>query len=75
MVYEDNQGAIALVVSPQMRLFMKDIAIEYHHFQSFIANSDVKIKHLDTKAQIADIFLKPLDSELFGYLRYKLNGW
>ena len=53
---------------------MKHIVIKYHHFQSFVANGDVEIKHVDTKEYIADIFMKPLDSELFGYLRYKLNG-
>ena len=53
----------------------KHIAIKYHHFQSFVENGDVKIEHVDIKEQIADIFMKPLDSELFGYIRYKINGW
>ena len=54
---------------------MKHISIKYHHFQVFVANGHVKIKHFDTKEQIADIFTKPLDSELFGYLLYKINVW
>ena len=74
-VYEDNQGAIALAVSPQMQPRTKHIAIKYHHFRSFVANGDVKIKHVNTKEQIADIFTEPLDSELFGYLRSKFNSW
>ena len=73
-VYGDNQGAILLAVSPQMQPRTKHIAIRYHHFRRFVANSGVKIKHVDTKEQIEGIFKKPLDSELFGYLRYKLNG-
>ena len=52
---------------------MKHINIKYHQFQSFVANGDVEIQHIDIKEQIADIFRKPQDSELFGYLRYKLN--
>ena len=72
---EDNQGSIALAVAPQMRHRTKHIAINYHHLQSFIANGDVEIQYIDTKEQIVDIFMKPLDSKLFGYLRYKLNGW
>ena len=74
MVYEDNQGAIVLAISPQIRSRKYHIAIKYHHFQSFVANGDVNIKHVDTKEQIIDIFMEPLDSELFGYLRYKLSG-
>ena len=74
-LYKDNQGSIALVVSSQMRPHMKHIAIKYHHLCSFVAHSDVDIKHVDTKEHIADIFMKSLDSELFIYLHYKLNGW
>ena len=69
-VYEDNQGAIELVGSLKMRPQTKNIMIKYHYFQSFVVNSDVDIKYVDNKEQIADIFTKPLDSELFGYLHY-----
>ena len=74
-VYKDNKGAIALVVSLQMRPRMKHIAIKYHHSQSFVANGGVKIMHFKNKEQIADIFTKPLDSKLFGYLHYNISGW
>ena len=74
MVYEDNQGAIVLAISPQMQSCKKHIAIKYHHFQSFVANGDVNIKNVDTKEKITDIFMKLLDSELFGYIRYNLSG-
>ena len=57
-----------------MRPCMKQIVFKYDHFRSFAANLDKKIKHINTKEQTADNFTKPLDSELFGYLHYKLNG-
>ena len=72
---EDNQGTIVLAVYPQMQPHTKHIAIKYHHFCSFVSHGYVDIKHVDTKEHIADIFMKPLDSELFIYLHYKLNGW
>ena len=72
-VYKDNQGAIALAVSPQIQPRIKHIAIKCHHFRSFVANGDIKIKHIDTKEKTADIFMKPLYSDLFIYLRYTLN--
>ena len=74
-VHEDNQGSIALTVTPKIRPCTKHIAIKYHHLQSFVANGDVEIEHIDTKEQITAIVMKPLDSELFGYIQYKLNGW
>ena len=64
-VYEDNQGEIALVVSPQIQPRTKHITITYHHFRIFFVNGDVEIWHVDTKEQIADIFTKPLDSDIY----------
>ena len=58
-----------------MRPRTKHIVIKYHHFWSFSANGGVDIKHVDTKEQIKDIFTTRIDSELFVYLGYKLNGW
>ena len=66
---------IKLAVSSQIKTCTKHIAIKYHQFQIFITNGDVEIKYVEIKEQITDIFTKPLDSELFGYLQYKLNGW
>ena len=73
-VHEDIQGAIATVVTLQMRPHTKHITIKYHQFRSFVANGDVEIQLIDTKEQITNIFTKLLYSELFGYLLYKLNG-
>ena len=74
-VYKNNQGAITLALYSKMITPTKLIAIKYHHFCSFVANSEVKIKHVDNKKKIADIFTNPLDSELFRYLSCNLNGW
>ena len=73
-VYEKNQGEILLAVSMQIQPRTKHIEIKYHHFRSFVTNGNVKIKHVNMKEQIADIFTMLLDSELFRYLRYKLKG-
>ena len=75
MVYEDNQGVIVLAVSPQIQPCTKHTPIKYHHFRSFVKNGDVKIKHANAKEKIVDIFVKPLDSELFGYLGCNIDGW
>ena len=58
-----------------MRPCNNHITTKYHHFQSFVENGDVKIKHVDTKEHIKDIFPKPLDPEFFGSPSYKVNVW
>ena len=73
-VYGDNQGSVALAISLQMKPLTNHIAIKYHHFRSFVANGDIKIKHVNTKEKITDIFTKPLDYDSFGYIRYQRNG-
>ena len=75
IVYEDNQGSMTLMFLPQIWPHTKYITIKYHNFRIFVVNGDVDVKHVDTKEYIADIFMKPLYSELFGYLHYKFNGW
>ena len=74
-VHEDIQWGIALAVTPQMRLRIKHIVIKYHLLWSFVANGDVKIKHIDTKEKIMYILMKTIDSDLSRYLRYRFNSW
>ena len=68
-----KSSSIVLVVAPQMRPFAKHVALKYHHLWVFVANGDIKIRHIDTQEHIIDIFANPLDPDLFGCLHYKLN--
>ena len=66
-VFEDNIGA--------PKLPTQHIAINYHHFRSFVADKKIEIEHVDTKNQIADIATKALPRVQFEILRKKLLGW
>ena len=49
---------------------MKDIdyiEIKYHHFCSLVENGDVEIKYVDSKEQIAGIFMELLGPKLYIY--------
>jgi hypothetical protein len=59
-IFEDNNGALELAKAPKMCPRTKHIAIKYHHFRSKVHSSEVDIKRVDTKNQIADIFTKGL---------------
>ena len=67
--HEVSEGLIALTVDPQMIPCTKYIATKYNPLWSFIAKSDVGIKHVDNKEHTTDVFMKPLYLKLFGYLR------
>lgn len=74
-VFEDNIGALELARLPKLRPRTKHIAINYHHFRSFVADKKIEIEHVDTKNQIADIATKALPRVQFEILRKKLLGW
>jgi hypothetical protein len=64
-LFEDNKGCIELATAPKMCPRTRHIALKYHHFRSHIENSNLQIKWIDTKHQLADIFTKPLFGPLF----------
>ena len=80
-VYEDNVGAIELAKLPKLRPRTKHIGIQYHHFRSWTSRGindeepRVKVQHISTEIQQADIFTKPLARVQFQALRKLLCGW
>lgn len=74
-MFEDNNSCIALATSEKFSPRTKHIALKYHHFRTFVLNNVIEIFPIDTKEQLADILTKPLDENLFLYLRKKLSGW
>ncbi len=79
-LYEDNLLAIAMAESLKFTSRTKHIAIKYHPFCSRVRTSsnksgDIKIKHISTKKQLADIFTKPVDSIGYFGLCMMLSGW
>ena len=51
----------------------KHIPIKYHFVREQVVENIVKLECVDTKEQIADIFINPLPRETFEYLRWKLG--
>ena len=79
-VHENNLSAISMAESLKFTPCTKHIAIKYHHFRSRVQTSinksgDIKLKHISTKQQLADIFTKPVDDDSFFKLRHMLCGW
>ena len=74
-IFQDNNSCISVATSPKLTPRTKHISLKYHHFKRFVTMKIIEILHIDTREQTADIFTKPLDKELFEYLRHKLCGW
>ena len=74
-VFEDNVGALELATQHKLRPRTKHIAAQYHHFRHCVQTNQIKIQHIKTNDQIADIFTKPLPRPTFEYLRKLLLKW
>ena len=75
-VFEDNMGCIQVVQAPKMTARTKHINLKYHFFRSHIGkDKGIEIKHVASSYQLADIFTKGLDKELFTHLCDLLMGW
>ena len=72
--FEDNKGCIDLVKAPRMRP-MTHIALEYHHFRSYVKDKLVSVHHIETTEQIADIFTKALHGSQFYKVHILFNSW
>ena len=59
-VFEDNNGAIELAKTPNIRTLTKHIDLKYHHFREHVRKGLIKIIPIDTLEKVAEIFMKSL---------------
>ena len=62
-IYEDNQGAIALVKNPVQHQRTKHIDIQYHIIRSAYEQKQIDIQWVRTESMIADVLTKGLSRE------------
>ncbi len=74
-IFEDNSGAIELAKVPKMRPRTKHLNIKYHHFREHVQSGLLSIHAVSTTEQLADIFTKPLNEDLFTTHRRAIIGW
>nr|GEY44007.1 hypothetical protein [Tanacetum cinerariifolium] len=69
----DNLGATYLSANLIFHARTKHVEIDYHFVREKIAQGDLRVQHISTHDQIADIFTKPLLTSRFLFLRSKLQ--
>jgi histone deacetylase 1/2 len=68
----DNISAIALAANPVFHARTKHVEIDYHFIREKVCNRDVKVHHISTLDQVADIFTKGQSAQRFQVLKHKL---
>jgi hypothetical protein len=69
----NNESAIKLENNPVQHSRTKHIDIRHHFLRDHEAKGDIALRHVSTERQLADIFTKPLDEQMFCALRSELN--
>ncbi|PKU83560.1 putative mitochondrial protein [Dendrobium catenatum] len=73
VLFCDNISAIALANNPIFHPRTKHIEINFHFIRDCIKNQVLKITHVYTEDQLADLFTKSLSIPQFAQLRNKLT--
>ena len=73
--FEDNSGALEMAKTHKMRPRTKHINVKFHHFREYVRAGKIEIHAVTTLDQIADIFTKPLSTDLFKKFRERILGW
>ncbi|XP_073137667.1 secreted RxLR effector protein 161-like [Henckelia pumila] len=59
-IFCDNTSAIAITYNPVLHSRTKHIDIRHHFIRDHVQKKDVRLEHVSTDLQVADIFTKPL---------------
>ena len=60
IIYNDNQGAVALSKNPGSHARNKHIDIKYHYIRQHVEDGSVRVEYISTDAMMADVLTKPL---------------
>jgi len=73
LVYCDNISAVYLSTNLVQHQRIKHVEIDLHFVRDRVAIEDVRVLHVPTTSQFADIFTKGLPSSTFAEFRSSLN--
>ncbi|KAE9279871.1 hypothetical protein PF001_g24507 [Phytophthora fragariae] len=74
VIYEDNQGAMALAKNVGYQARTKHIDIRYHFIREKVVSNEVELEYVDTKNQLADFMTKSLSSKTLRYSMMQSNA-
>ena len=75
VIFEDNQGCIALSDNPVFHKRSKHIDIRYHFIRERAASGEIKLRYVATEHQLADLLTKGLAGPRTIALRSRIMGY
>jgi hypothetical protein len=73
IIYCDNISAVYLSTNPVQHQRTKHVEIDLHFVRERVALGEVRVMHVPTSSQYADIFTKGLPTSVFTEFRFSLN--
>jgi len=73
LIYCDNISTVYMSSNPVQHQRTKHVEIDLHFVRERVAIGDVRVLHVPTSSQYADIFTKGLPSSVFTEFRSSLN--
>ena len=74
LIYEDNQGCIALTENPVQHKRSKHIDIKHHFTREKVVSGEIRLQYIPTQDQLADLLTKPLERVRVEALRNRVLG-
>jgi hypothetical protein len=74
VLFEDNQGAIALALNQVNNYRTRHIDVRHHFVRERIADKSVVLEYISTKLMVADALTKALSTALFRIFRDAMMG-
>jgi len=68
-IFCDNIGTTFLCSNPAFHSRMKHIALDYHFVRQMVQLGKIRVSHISTKDQLADLLTKPQSHQIFSSQR------
>ncbi|PNX56481.1 putative copia-type protein [Trifolium pratense] len=72
-IFTDNIGANYLCTNPVFHTRMKHLAIDYHFVRDLVGKKELKVSHVPSSHQLADLLTKPLARNRHDFLTSKIG--
>jgi hypothetical protein len=73
IIYCDNLGATYLSAKPVFHSRMKHLEIDYHFVRTMVQRGQLRVSHVSSKDQLADILTKAVSRYDFERMRGKIG--
>jgi hypothetical protein len=73
VIYCDNIGATQLSSNPVFHSRMKHVAIDFHFIRQRVQSGNLRVSHVSSQDQLADVLTKSLSRSQFWLLKDKIG--